>query len=185
MTVLVENQFWVGLGFAAVFVVFLMIAFFAAKNLTDGQRLILRIMSALCGAIAGVLISGEALLNFSRTVPGGKLTVSGTAGFAVFFAIWFFFPKGGGTLPPGFNFSVKKGWSFRDASDTLAKSLKTTVEYEDFTDQQLNAPLRAWDLEAKTPKEAFERLGSIAENTKAVGKYGVIFKNSVYTLKAK
>jgi hypothetical protein len=182
-----QYQFWVGLGFAAVFVAFLMIAFFKAKNLTDGQRLMLRIMSAVCGAIAGVLISGEALLNFSRQVPGGKLTVSGTAGFAVFFAIWFFFPKGPAAPPPaeGFNFSVKKGWRFSDTAETLARSLKTTVDYDGFSNQELAAPLKAWELECKTPQEALERLGSIVEVPNAIRKYKAIYKNSVYVLKIK
>src|SRR2546422_9426165 len=93
MNTLQQHQFLVGLGFTSFFVIFLAVAFFAAKYLTPGQRLILRIMSALCGALAGALISGEAFFNLSRDVPGGKLTISGTAGFAIFFTIWLFFPK--------------------------------------------------------------------------------------------
>ncbi len=187
MNPLQRYQFWIGLGFAATLVVFLIIAFFKAKNMTRGQWLMLKIMSSICGAIAGILISGEALLNFSRQVPGGKFTVSGTAGFAVLFAIWFFFPKEPEAPPPavGFNFSIKKGWKFQDAADTLAKSLKTTIEYEGFTPQELSSPLKAWELECSSPHEALERLGAIVDGTSTIRKYKAIFKNSFYILRVK
>ena len=187
MNPLQQYQFWIGLGFATALVVFLMIAFFKAKDMTRGQWLMLKIMSAICGAIAGILISGEALLNLSRQVPGGKFTVSGTAGFAVFFAIWFFFPKEPTAPLPavGFNFSVKKGWKFQDTADTLAKSLKTTIEYEGFTPEELSSPLKAWELECKSPQEALERLGSIVDGSSPIRKYRAIYKNSVYVLKIK
>jgi hypothetical protein len=187
MNPLQQYQFWIGLGFAAGLIVFLMIAFFKAKDMTRGQWLMLKIMSAICGAISGILISGEALLNFSRQVPGGKFTVSGTAGFAVLFAIWFFFPKEPEAPPPatGFNFSVKKGWKFQDTADTLAKSLKTTIEYEGFTREELSSPLKAWELECKSPQEALERLGSIVDGSSPFRKYRAIYKNSVYVLKIK
>jgi hypothetical protein len=185
MNGLQEHQFWVGLGFAAAFVFFLMVAFFAAKDLTPGQRLILRIMSSLCGAIAGALVSGEAFFNLSREVPGGKLTVSGTAGFAILFVIWFFFPKEPTTptFPNGFNSSIPNGWTFQDAADTFAKNDLAVITYEGFSAQELASPLKAWTFKTRTPREALERLGSITDPPGAIRKYRAFYRNSAYTLK--
>jgi hypothetical protein len=185
MNPLQQYQFWIGLGFGATLVLFLIIAFFKAKDMTWGQWLMLKILSAICGAVAGILISGDALVNFIRQVPGGKFTISGTAGFAVFFAIWFFFPKRPEAPPPakGFNLSVKRGWKFQEAADTIAKSLGTTIEYEGFTSGELSSPLKTWELECSSPKQALERLGSIVDGNSPIRKYKVSTKDSVYILR--
>ena len=91
--VMQQQQFWVGVAFTAGFVCFLMYSISKGRNLNSGQRVMLRILSAICAAIGGALISGDAFVDLSRKIPGGQFTISGTAGFAIFFVIWFTFPQ--------------------------------------------------------------------------------------------
>lgn len=180
-------QYWVGFGFAVGFVGFLMLAFFKAPNLTSGQRLILRIMSSLCAGIAAYLISGEALLNLSRDVPGGKLTISGTAGFALFFVIWLFFPKEPTIphYPDAYNTTIPEDWTFQDAAEDIVKSYSGTITYEGFTPQELNSKLKAWPLTGKTPSEALQKLRLLTVIPASIRDYDVKQQNSTYILKIK
>src|SRR5580765_2307361 len=93
MNILQQYQLWVGFGLAVLLVIFLMVVFFKAPNMTSGQHAILRFFAALCAASAGALIAGEALFRMQGATGGVKYLVSGTAGFALFFVVWFFFPK--------------------------------------------------------------------------------------------
>ncbi len=86
----------VGASFAGALVLFLMIAYYKPPN-SPFAYIILKFITALCGALAGGLVTGEALVKLSGGATGGfQYTISGAAGFALFIIIWFFFPK----LPP-------------------------------------------------------------------------------------
>src|SRR5438309_10791029 len=88
MTMLQSSQFLAGLVFVAILVLFLMIAFFRAGKLTDGQNKILRFLCSLCAGFAGALFTGEALFRLTTDVGRtGNLVISGTAGAALFFAV--------------------------------------------------------------------------------------------------
>src|SRR5438034_10702843 len=103
MTVLQSRQFLAGLVFVAILVLFLMVAFFKAGTLSDGQQKILRFFCSLCAGFAGALITGEALFRLTTDIGrAGNLAVSGTAGAALFFAVWFTYGKTL-TLPEGVN----------------------------------------------------------------------------------
>ena len=182
-----QQQFWVGVGFAAVFVVFLMYSINRGKGLNSGQRLMLKILSALCAGAGAGLISGEAFFNLSRNVPGGKLTVSGTAGFAIFFVIWFAFPKGPKfePLPDRFRMAVPAGWTFQQVADACALQESSVIHYDGFTNEEMEAPLKPWKLETDSVIEAIEQLGSITEKRGALREYEVKKENAKYRLKVK
>lgn len=183
----IEQQFWVGVFFAAVFVGFLMYSINKGKDLNYGQRLMLKILSTVCAAIGGALISGAAFLDLTRNVPGGKLTVSGTAGFAIFFLIWFTFPRGPKfePLPDGFNMRVPIGWTFEMTADECARQENSVTQYDGFTAQEMKAPLKSWELHTGSALEAIQQLGSITEKRNAVRDYRVKKENGKFSLKVK
>lgn len=89
----------VGICLTVVLVLFLVVAFFRGGQLGDGQWAIMRILGALCAGFAAALFTGDALLKMSRSYGGTELTISGAAGFALFFTVWFFFPRSGTKTP--------------------------------------------------------------------------------------
>jgi hypothetical protein len=182
-----QQQFWVGVVFAGIFVCFLMYTINKGKDLNSGQRLMLRILSALCAAIGGALISGDAFFSLVRNVPGGKLTVSGTAGFAIFFVIWFIFPKGPNfePLPERFKMAIPANWTFQQVADSCAQNDNSVVDYDGFTAKERAAPLKAWKLETDTITQAIEQLGSITIDHRAIRQYTVTKRASKYFLAVK
>jgi hypothetical protein len=87
---------WVGIGFALLLVGLLAIALFWKQQLTDDQRVILRLFCSLCAGLvfSAGLITGAALLKVDAAVGATtKVAVYGTAGVALFLAVWFSFPK--------------------------------------------------------------------------------------------
>jgi hypothetical protein len=182
-----QQQFWVGVFFAAAFVVFLMYSINKGKDLNSGQRLMLKILSALCAGIGAWLIAGEAFFNLSRDLPGGKLTVSGTAGFAIFLTIWFTFPKGPKfePLPDRFKMSVPPNLTFQMIADACAQQDLSVTQYDGFSEDERLARIKEWKLEAETVAKAIELLGSITEVPGAVRDYEVTKNDSKYLLRVK
>ncbi|HYR78166.1 MAG TPA: hypothetical protein VEM96_20305 [Pyrinomonadaceae bacterium] len=183
MTILQQYQLWIGLGFVIVLVTFSIVAFFKAKTLTPDQRAILKFLCALCAGFAGALISGDALVRIEGSVNAGtKYSVMGSIGFGLFFVVWFFFPKVVG-FPPGFNFTLPLGWTFRQTVDTFANNDGAVPNYEGFDERELDAPLKAWHLKTTDTSDAIRKLRSITENPNAIRKYDVTFDDSTYNLK--
>lgn len=179
-----QQQFWIGVVFAAAFVAFLMYSINKGKDLNYGQRLMLRVLSALCAGIGAWLISGEAFFDLARDVPGGKLTVSGTAGFAIFFVIWFTFPRGPKfePLPDRFKMTVPAGWTFQQVADSCAQQDGAVIDYDGLTAKEINAPLKSWNLDTASVLEAIEQLGSITQDNGAIRRYTAKKENSRYQL---
>jgi len=177
-------QLWIGFGFALLLVIFLIVAFFKKGELTHAQWAILRFLSSLCAAFAGALITGDALFKLDGTMgPNTKYAISGTAGFALFFVVWFFFPK-----PPskpqfkdGFHFSVPNGWTFRQVVEAIVQLDSAVAEYDGFKPEELNTALGARELHADTVKDAIGALRSIAPQD-AIRKYSVDYSRPTYRL---
>jgi hypothetical protein len=182
-----HQQFYVGLSFAAAFVAFLMIAFMKGGNLTSGQRLILRLLGSLCAALAGAVISGTAFFSLVQNTPGGKITVQGVAGFAIFMIIWFTFPKDPVRPDPvdGICLSIPAGMTFQNAVDALAEQESAVTEYAGFEDDELAAILKPWRLSEKTTTACILLLGSITQKRSAVRPYQVKQQGSKYRLSVK
>ena len=187
MNVLQQYQLWIGFGFVGLIVVFFMIAFFKAPDLTSGQLAILRFLGALCAGFAGALIAGDALFKMQSDLgEGTKLAITGTAGFALFFTVWFFFPKKEEAPPPAkdvINLAIPDGWTFKQAVDSLGQHDGRPIQYEGFTDDELQARLRSWQLKARDVPHALEMLRAITAETGAIRPYRVDVHANGCTLK--
>jgi hypothetical protein len=184
------QQFYSGVGFAAAFFIFLVIAFFFSKGFDPGKHLILKIMTSIFGAIAGGLFTGAAMLTYEQNIPaGGKLTVSGVAGFVVFLLVWLRFPKLPEQPPPpvvlNFHFHVPEGWTFQQVLDSIAKVKNATVDYGGLTALERGAKLKDYEIHADTPEDAMRKVRDITKVTGAVRNYGVSFKQSTYFIEVK
>jgi hypothetical protein len=185
MSILQQYQFWVGFGFVVLLILFLIIAFFKAKDLTNSQYVILRVLCSFCGGFAGALIAGSVLFNMEGTAGDGlKYTITGTAGFALFLVIWFFFPTVT-KLTEGNNISVPANTTFKQMVEILVISENEIADYIGFTAEELQAPLQSRKLNAKDTKDSISRLRQITVNDNAIRPYDVEHSNSAYTLKIK
>lgn len=174
-------RLWVGVGLALLLIVFFIVAFFRNPRMSDGQHYILRFLSALCAGFSGFLIAGEALFNMNaRLGSGGSIAVSGTAGFALFFAVWYGFPKRV-KAPDAFSFSVPPGWTFEQTARAIAQNDKAVAEFQGFTPTQLAEVLTPTALKTDDPADAIRALGQLAKSG-AVPPYRVTLQRPRYIL---
>lgn len=173
---------WVGLGFTAALVIFFIVAFFMAKTMTQDQRNIVRFLSALCAGFAGGLFIGDALFNMTGTLgSGAKYAISGAGGFALFFVIWFFFPKAAG-YPDDGNMSIPPNWTFKQMVERLTQIDSTIAAYEGFKPEELDALLQPRQLNIKNVQAAIIKLRSLTIKPDAIRKYTVEHEDSTYRL---
>jgi hypothetical protein len=187
MNILQQYQLLIGIVFAFFLVVFLMIAFFTAPNMTTGQHSILRFLAALCAGFAGALIAGDALFRVEGDTGAVRYFISGTAGFALFFVVWFFFPKptvpeAPPAVPDRFSASVPKGWTFQHAAKILAQQDNSLVDFGGLKADELNAKLNPTEIETKTAGDAITRLRLITVIPDAIRKYEIRHEDSIYHL---
>jgi len=85
---------WIAaLVFTSVLIVFLMAVFFLTPNMTPDQRRIVHFLFPLLAGFSTFFLGGSALLEFaSGMAQGAKLSLSATAGVAVFFACYLYPP---------------------------------------------------------------------------------------------
>ncbi len=163
MTQLQELQLWIGLGFVAFLVLFLIVAFFKKADMTQGQQAILKFLCSLCAGFAGALITGDALFRFSSKIGDRtSIAASGTAGAALFFAVWYGFKT---WFPDAIRIRVPKGWKFKDVVDQLAQQERATAQYVGFTEEELDAPLEEAHLEAAKTLELIEAMRDLSKQT--------------------
>ena len=171
---------WIGFGFLVALVIFLVCSFFFTPKLTDDQRAILKFLLALCAGFSGGFLTGGALFEMHKTGPT-TIGISGTAGFALFFVVWFFYPKVF-KLADGFQCSIPVGWTFQDAVDSITQAEAGVANYVGFTPQELGAHMKAKDVSSKSVSEAIGQLRLMTAKTNAVRPYEVTKKGSVYNL---
>ena len=183
MTILQQYQVWIGFGFAVLLVFFLMIAFFKAPNMTPGQFAILRFLAALCAGFAGALITGEALFRMEGDTGGVKYLVSGTAGFALFFVVWFFFQKPTPPMAPDrVRLSLPVGWTFQYAAKTFAQRDSAQVDFDGLTTDELGANLNPEKIDTKTVGEAIKQLRLVTVTPNAIREYDIKYEDSMNRL---
>lgn len=160
-----------------------MLTFFIKDAASATQYNTLHFLTALCAGFAGGFFTGEALFRFDQTLPdGGKFAVSGTAGCALFFVLWFTYPKRTEPPPPDHvKLSVGGGWTFEQAVRAIIRAARATVHFEGFTAKQLGAKLPAIDINAPTPRDALDQLRYHSNQLPA---YEVDLKNGVYCIRA-
>lgn len=179
-----QHQLWIGFGFATILVTFLIIAFFIKERLSDDQRNILRFLCALCAGFSGALITGEALFNLNTSLGGStKIAVSGSAGAALFFTIWFTF-KTLAPPPDAYHFSIPSGWKFEMAVKAMVNQDDAIAELIDFNDSEKNAVLKPQTIRTSTIIKALESLRSSADGA-AIRPYDIYRDEHVIRIKVK
>jgi hypothetical protein len=185
MSILQQYQFWVGVGLVLIVVIFFIVAFFKAPNMTSAQYTIIKFLAALCAGGAGALITGEALFRADVSIGATqKYLFSGTAGFALFGLVWLIFPKYSAPPPPNsFNVSLPKGLTFQSAVKKFAElDNNSFADFDGFRDNELKAKLESRQIKAKTAGEAIRMLRSATIAPNAVRKYEVSYEDSTYHL---
>ncbi|MEW8050186.1 MAG: hypothetical protein AB2809_07395 [Candidatus Thiodiazotropha sp.] len=154
------SQLWIGLGFTAALVAFLMITYFAMDTSTPAQYNTLRFLTALCGGFAGGFLAGEALFSLNKEITGGtKLVISGTAGFALMFTIWLTYPnRERKPLEDSIQLSIPNGLTFEQAARSIIKISRGVINFDGFTSEQLSIKLPATDINAPSVKDALTQL---------------------------
>jgi hypothetical protein len=177
-------QLWIGFGFLALLIVFLIVSFFLKPHLTDDQRGNLKLLSALCAGFAGGFLTGGALFEMHKTTGGTTFGISGTAGFALFLTVWFFYPRVF-SLPDGFAFAIAAGWTFRDTADRMAQSRASAIDWAGFSANELNAAMQNRGLATKSLAEALIQLGHLTVAANAVRPYDVAQDGALYRLRVR
>jgi hypothetical protein len=172
---------WIGFGFLVLLVIFLICSFFFTPKLTDDQRGTLKFLSALCAGFSGGFLTGGALFEMHKTAGATTFEISGTAGCALFFVVWFFYPRVF-RLDDGFLFSIPPGWTFRDTVDGMAQTKGGVSDYKGFTDSELGAPIKSRSISSRSLSEAIVQLRLITDVANAVRPYDVTQEGSVYRL---
>ena len=177
-----DTRVWIGVAFGAALVIFLMVAYFKARNITDGQLVILRFLSALCAGCMGASFAGEALFEASgKTGTGLDIVVSGTAGFALFLVVWFTTKR---TILPAdaFNYTPPGSSTFEENATAIAQADGAVVEFKNFTSKHLATEVRSQQLNCDDAADALRHLGKLAVSS--LPKYTVTYDRPKYSLVA-
>jgi hypothetical protein len=151
---------WIAFGFTAALVVFLMITFFVKDTSSPTQYKTLRFLTSLCAGFAGGFFTGDALFRLEQQMTGGvKLAISGTAGCALFFTVWFTYGKRTESPPKDHVvLSIGDGWTFEQAARAIVKAARSVVHFDGFSSPQLATKLPATDIDAPTAQDALNHL---------------------------
>jgi hypothetical protein len=181
-------QLWISFGALVLLIIFQIVAFFTKGHLTAGQHAILRFLSALCAGFAAGFFTGTALFTYSHQLASGaKIAISGAAGCALFFTVWFTFPDH--TPPPapepvkprsGANYSIPEGWTFEQAVRKIVSPMTGIVNFDGFSKAQLAVKLPQTDINAPTVNDAVMQLRYQSAD---LPPYGVEFINGVFHIR--
>jgi hypothetical protein len=175
-------QLWIGFGFLAFLVLFLIYSVVTPPKSGSNSSATIKFLTALCAGFAGGFLTGDALFSMSGMSGGFNYTVSGAAGCALFFTVWFFYPKVF-QLAPGFEFGLPKDWTFRHAVDTMAETIGFTVDFQGFNDQELTSILQQRKISGRSVGEAISQLRLLTLTPGAIREYDLTESGSTYRLK--
>jgi hypothetical protein len=172
---------WIGLSFLIVLVIFLIITFFIKDSLTSAQYNTLRFLTTLCAGFAGGFLTGDALFRLDTEMTDGvKIGVSGTAGCALFFTIWFTYPKHAVAIPKNaFNLSIPDGWTFEMAINRIVKAAQGVYEVKGFSKEQLVLVLNSAELKTPSAVDAIKRLRYLCQD---LPEYTVSLIDDIYKI---
>ncbi len=173
---------WIGFGFLLLLVIFLICSFFFQPRLTNDQRGTLKLLSALCAGFSGGFLAGGALFDMHQTTGTLTYGISGTAGFALFMIVWFFYPKVF-KLDDGSALSIAEGWTFRDTVDRLTQNGGAVADYIGFTPAEYTAAMQSRSISEKSLKNAILQLRLLTVKVNAVRPYEVTQDGTTYRLK--
>lgn len=175
-------QLWIAVGFTTLLLVFLMITFFKKDTSSATQYKTLRFLTSFCGAIAGILFAGEALISYSKEIASGtKLTLSGTAGFAVFFLVWLTYGKrADDSLPPNIKMSFPSGWTLEQCAKAIGNALNVSITFRSFSKEQLDFSFPQINISAQDIVQALNQLKHYANGA---FDYSVQQEDGIYIIK--
>ena len=159
----VNTILWIGFGFVVLLIGFLMMVFFVDLK-KPHQWEILRFLTALCAGFAGGLLTGTALFSMSGKLGAGEFSISGAAGMALFFTVFFFFGKFSDRPPDALNFSVPDGWTFGAAVEGLVKAKTPVIDFKGFTSAELSIPLQGKTVEGDSLATAIAALRDLGKS---------------------
>jgi hypothetical protein len=174
-------QLWIGVGFLVALIIFVMVAFFAAPKLTSDQRKAIKFLAALCAGVSGGFISGASVFDASWTTPTSTVALSGTAGFALFFVVFFFYDR---IFAPddGLDFDIPSGATFKTASDAAAKLAGVNVDYQDLSSTELSEQLSEGHIKCDTFDQLLRILQIKTVTPGAIRKFNVTEANNIYRI---
>jgi hypothetical protein len=123
----------------------------------------------------------------AQMTDGAKIAITGAAGFALFFTVWFTF---GTVIPPAppplappdrIRISIPDGWTFQKAVQALVTSDHAMVDLQGFQPNELAASLKGRQLDLQTISDGLLALRQLAAPG-AVREYDVNFEQPYYRL---
>jgi hypothetical protein len=178
------TQLWIGFGFLALLVAFLIYSVIVPPKTNNTTRATIQFLTALCAGFAGGFFTGDALFSLKGKMGGSEYAISGAAGCALFFTVWFFYPRVF-PLANAFEFSIPKGWNFRSTTDKMAETISFVIDFQGFTDAELNAAVQERKVSTETVRAAIERVRLFTVTPGAVREYDVRENGSIYLLKVR
>ncbi len=181
---------WIGLGIIIFGLLFLAVAFFAIPDFSRSRANVVRFFAAIVAGFAGGFLTGSALFDASWTSPGGKVAISGTAGFALFLVVMVFYNKfapDGDELLAGesVHFDLPEGWNFQQVIRGLAQYRNSGADFVGFKKPELDAAMLAQAIETKSMVDAMLAARSITVKISAVRAYDVQKVGGMYVLKVR
>jgi hypothetical protein len=177
-------QLWIGFGFAAALVTFLIVSFFISKNLTNDQRATMKFLTALCGGMAAAFFVGDSAFTGNWTGTLGTYKLSGTFGFAVFFVIWLFYPKVF-RITDEVRVNIPPDCTFEQAANVIASFGAGAVEFDGFTQGEKQARVSEGVLTAKTFEKMLAMLRLKTLQSEVVRAYEISKDDAIFKLKIK
>ncbi len=180
-------QLWIGFGFASACLIILAITILKRDLVNQSNYPQVKFVCALCAAMAGGFITGDALFHGDfKTASGGQIVITGAAGFALFFVVWFFYPD-----PPkhpanaqGVEFDIPTNATFRQTLDSAARlGGGVALDYQALKPAELSAKMAEGHLSSKSLLELFINLRLRTQKPGAVREYTVTKSGSVYRFK--
>lgn len=175
---------WIALGFVVALVAFLMITYLKRDTSSANQHKSLRFLTALCSGFAGGFFTGDALFRLEEQLSNGaKLGISGTAGFALFFVVWFTYgpwaPPPPHPPPPNrIRVSIPEGWTFEQAARVVIQAAHGNPDFQGFRQKQLTVKMRGTDLDGDDAQDVLTKLRYAAYD--GLPKYSVELEGGVF-----
>lgn len=155
-----DTKTWVGVAFAAVTLVFFMVAYFV-KPPTPSNAPIVRLLAAICAGAAGYFLTGTIAIQISgHLTDGANYAVSATGGIALFVMVWLRYPSP--KLSPGFNVSFPQGTRFEDAATLIGAAALKPVTLQGFSQTEKDTLLVSSSVSAGNDRQALQFLHALA-----------------------
>ena len=176
-----------GVALLAVTLVFLMAVVFGKVHFDKTRHGIVRLFCSIGAGTAGLLMTGDAVLSFTGQLGASStLIFNAVGGVALFGLVWLTF--GPFAAPPPVtsevSLGVPSGWTFEQLLQSIAGSGRALIDFQGFSREQLDAPVRPENFKAPDTKRALELSRSLVRSD-GFPQYDVTFNSGLYTVTRK